>query len=301
VLTYDTASGNWVNSTSPAGVTDHGALTGLTDDDHTAYVLADGSRAFSGTQVTIGVGAAGVDYRLLFDGESNDGYIEFNEDDARFVLNRGVSLPDAYAFIVGNGSDGKIYSSADNVYIDNITSDKDIIFRINDGGTTGVLVTLDGSESKVGVGTTAPGATLDVATSYRLQAAATTTDGDYNGTWVVGTAGENLTNGKLVYLKSDGKWWQTDADAEATAGGVMLGLCVGTINADATGRILLGGTFAETDWNWTVGQALYVSTASGTLTATKPSGTSDIVRPVGYAYNADAIFFCPSQTWVTIV
>jgi hypothetical protein len=32
------------------GVTDHGALTGLSDDDHTQYILASGTRAFSGAQ-----------------------------------------------------------------------------------------------------------------------------------------------------------------------------------------------------------------------------------------------------------
>lgn len=32
------------------GVTDHGALTGLGDDDHTQYIKEDGSRAFSGDQ-----------------------------------------------------------------------------------------------------------------------------------------------------------------------------------------------------------------------------------------------------------
>jgi hypothetical protein len=32
------------------GVTDHGALTGLGDDDHTQYTLADGTRAFTGDQ-----------------------------------------------------------------------------------------------------------------------------------------------------------------------------------------------------------------------------------------------------------
>ena len=32
-----------------AGATDHGTLTGLSDDDHTQYSLADGTRAFSGT------------------------------------------------------------------------------------------------------------------------------------------------------------------------------------------------------------------------------------------------------------
>ncbi|KKK58356.1 hypothetical protein LCGC14_3045260, partial [marine sediment metagenome] len=33
-----------------AGVTDHGNLAGLTDDDHTQYILVDGTRAFTGLQ-----------------------------------------------------------------------------------------------------------------------------------------------------------------------------------------------------------------------------------------------------------
>jgi hypothetical protein len=38
----------------------------------------------SPTTVTIGTGAAGVDYVLKFDGESNDGTIKFMEDEKRF-------------------------------------------------------------------------------------------------------------------------------------------------------------------------------------------------------------------------
>ena len=34
----------WADAPSGGGVTDHGALTGLGDDDHTQYALADGSR-----------------------------------------------------------------------------------------------------------------------------------------------------------------------------------------------------------------------------------------------------------------
>lgn len=34
---------------SGGGVTDHGALTGLTDDDHTQYLLTDGTRTVTGT------------------------------------------------------------------------------------------------------------------------------------------------------------------------------------------------------------------------------------------------------------
>ena len=40
------------------GVSDHGALTGLTDDDHSQYILADGTRAFTGP-VTLPSGSVG--------------------------------------------------------------------------------------------------------------------------------------------------------------------------------------------------------------------------------------------------
>ena len=49
VLTKDTGTGSatW-KAASGGGVTDHGALTGLDDDDHTQYLLADGTRAMTG-------------------------------------------------------------------------------------------------------------------------------------------------------------------------------------------------------------------------------------------------------------
>jgi len=43
VLTFDGAL--WTPTTPPTGVTDHGMLTGLTDDDHPQYLLGDGVRA----------------------------------------------------------------------------------------------------------------------------------------------------------------------------------------------------------------------------------------------------------------
>lgn len=55
LLAYDSGSSKWTNQTAAAaGVAaashnhDHGALTGLGDDDHTIYVKADGTRALSG-------------------------------------------------------------------------------------------------------------------------------------------------------------------------------------------------------------------------------------------------------------
>jgi hypothetical protein len=50
VLTWVTANGRFeAQPASGGGVTDHGALTGLGEDDHTQYILVDGTRAFTGT------------------------------------------------------------------------------------------------------------------------------------------------------------------------------------------------------------------------------------------------------------
>ncbi|MBU2547647.1 MAG: hypothetical protein KKB20_04500 [Proteobacteria bacterium] len=53
---------------------DHGALAGLTDDDHTQYVKADGSRAITGNQtltnanLIIGTAGKGIDFSATSDG-----------------------------------------------------------------------------------------------------------------------------------------------------------------------------------------------------------------------------------------
>lgn len=56
-----------------------------------------------------------------------------------------ISLLDGKKLVLGTGSDGELYSSSDNVYIKNVTSDKDIIFNINDGGVAKDILTLDAS------------------------------------------------------------------------------------------------------------------------------------------------------------
>jgi hypothetical protein len=49
-LFIDDGSPAWQERTAGGGVTDHGALTGLADDDHTQYLLGDGTRAGTGIQ-----------------------------------------------------------------------------------------------------------------------------------------------------------------------------------------------------------------------------------------------------------
>lgn len=62
VLAYDSADGKWKNSAAAGGgVTDHGALTGLADDDHTHYaILAPTASARNVIQPTAGAVIAAI-------------------------------------------------------------------------------------------------------------------------------------------------------------------------------------------------------------------------------------------------
>jgi hypothetical protein len=73
---------NWLTSDLPRGVapSDHGSLTGLLDDDHTQYLLVDGTRSMTGSlnmgttgNITLAAGMTvdGVDISTLSSGSGN--------------------------------------------------------------------------------------------------------------------------------------------------------------------------------------------------------------------------------------
>ena len=60
-------------------------------------------------------------------------------------------------------TDLKMTTSSDNAIIENVTQDKDIIFQVNDGGSANTeVMRIDGSTSRVGIGTTTPSTKLEV-------------------------------------------------------------------------------------------------------------------------------------------
>ena len=128
-------------------------------------------------------------------------------------------------------------------------------------------------------------------------------DGKYSGITCDGVLGATLAFGDLVYLNTtDQRWELADADAEATAGDVMLAIVLAAGIDGDTRLLLLQGFIRENDWNFTsYGQALFVSSTAGDITATKPNVPGDIVRVIGYASTfADQIYFNPSGTWIEI-
>jgi len=132
-----------------------------------------------------------------------------------------------------------------------------------------------------------------------------------NETWIGPTqsvtAGEILTIGEVAYLKSDGKYWLANADAEATAD-TKLVMATATIAADGTGIVLLPGPMsfmrvdATTEWTVTAaGDVMFLSTTEGELTNDVSAYTTgDIVRICGYMETAVILNFDVSKTFIEV-
>jgi hypothetical protein len=63
---------------------------------------------------------------------------------------------------IGADNDFKLLVDGTGAVISNITPDTDITFRVNDGGSNTTVMTIDGSESRVGIGTLTPSTKLQV-------------------------------------------------------------------------------------------------------------------------------------------
>jgi hypothetical protein len=170
---------------------------------------------------------------------------------------------------------------------------RNVLLRLT---TTNVLYYLNAAgDDWDALGSATPSATaMDAATAVPEPAADVTARGILDS----GTVGESVAFGNLLYLKSDGKWWKSDADAAATMPGLRMALQAK--NADEACLLLAFGKARNDAWSWTIGGILYASTDAGALTQTAPSGSGDQVQAVGVAYHADKMIFCPSLVLVEI-
>ena len=143
----------------------------------------------------------------------------------------------------------------------------------------------------------------DAVTSAKIAPVDATPDTDHtaNGPQTnTLNSGYSSTIMDLVYLGSSSKWLEADADATGTSIN-LLGIALEAKTDTQAMNVALAGSFVRDDtWSWTPGVPLYVSGTLGAITATKPSGSGDVGRTVGYAVTADVIFFNPSSDYVTL-
>ncbi|QQS59859.1 hypothetical protein IPN35_03250 [Candidatus Peregrinibacteria bacterium] len=183
-LTTDGSNASWGDVST--GVVDHGALTGLTDDDHTQYALLAGRSG--GQSLT---GGTGVTDKLVLQGTSANGTstaaaLQVNVGNnggtnALTVLNDGkvgvgTSSPDSLLHIYSSGSRPEIHiqettaNSAAQIYLQNpvrtwdlgADSDPDIFYIGNSGDDTQNTFVLT-ADKKMGLGITSPQDTFHIS------------------------------------------------------------------------------------------------------------------------------------------
>ena len=78
----------------------------------------------------------------------------------------------------------------------------------------------------------------------------------------------------------------------------LIAVALGT--SPTTHGMLTDGIFYDSSHSFTIGVPLYLNpSTSGTLTVTPP-GSNDIARVVGYAIDANNIYFQPDKTWISV-
>ena len=97
-------------------------------------------------------------------------YLRSNAND---TTSGTISIANDGGLIVGVDSDLAITVDSSGGIISNTVNNTDITFKVNDGGVTTTVMTIDGSESRVGIGTTTP--------STKLQIAGTATATEFSG------------------------------------------------------------------------------------------------------------------------
>ena len=235
-------------------------------------------------------GSGGVETYFFLDGSAgSDKPITTFPDNSKLRFGSGGDL-----VLLHDATDSKITNNVGDLIIDSAANDKDIIFKGTDGGADITALTLDMSAAgKATFNNTV------VIPSLQFKISSTTHGNSGGGDVVYFGSTTSMTAGQIYYYNASGNWALTDADAVATADG-MIGVALGAAS-DTNGVMLRGMTTLDHDPG-TVGDPLFLSTTAGKATSTAPSGNGDIVRVIGYCLGSinGEIYFNPSGTFVEV-
>ena len=151
---------------------------------------------------------------------------------------------------------------------------------------------------EVGIGITTPITKLDV---HHDPTGIASNTGGGEVLIGVGSFGEGIAQGMLVYLSASGVWTPADADAEVSSS-YLLGI---TLSSSIEGGVLIRGfynLFADyLQGTFRPGSPCYISESAGSVDFTPPSASGDFVRIVGHATDtANVIYFNPSNDYIEI-
>lgn len=153
-----------------------------------------------------------------------------------------------------------------------------------------------GATTLAGAGiVTNPGGVQNLAAGEQINLTLPTTNAQCTGHVTSSfNAGYSSAIGDLVFFGSGGKWLAVDSNAAATCSG-LIGIALEVKTDGNAMKVALPNSMVRLDtWNWTVGATLYAGETLGSMQEAIPTGADAIIKVVGFAIDADTIYFNPS-------
>jgi hypothetical protein len=92
----------------------------------------------------------------------------FMRKDAAQTTTGAITIDTDNGIIIGNNQEGEINVSSNNLIIANTSEDKNISLKINTGGSPVEAITVDGTNSRVGIFTTSPTVPLEITGNVKI-------------------------------------------------------------------------------------------------------------------------------------